>query len=355
MKKKICCVIFVIFFVIAFYLDISKSPMDKNIALFYIHTAEKLSIYKLYDASNFFYVVAQKTCKKTIWLDFNIAKNITNKYWGKALTKEKREQLEYALTLLDKEWRNHPNNISIQAQYAYIYDQLEDFDKAVEYYEKILTRDPKWEYGLQRLSYIYCSIKFDYETALKYINRKMDINIDTGYYGDYYGKAFILSHLDRYDEAIDYYKKYIKFNPTHVAGYVNIAICENEVGNYVEAEKYVNIGLKYAPNFSYLINSKIEVLLYKHKFEEAKKIIAQQIAQDKYDYAAYYKLANIYRYNGDVNEAEKYYQISQKNAQEYYDKYCENPYDINDYDGKCSNRYLFLKDFEKWKNKELKY
>ena len=40
---------------------------------------------------------------------------------------------------------------------------------------------------------------------------------------------------------------------------------------------------------------------------------------------------------------------------EYYDRFCENYYDINDYDGNCGNRYEFLKDFEKSKNMSLNF
>ena len=49
------------------------------------------------------------------------------------------------------------------------------------------------------------------------------------------------------------------------------------------------------------------------------------------------------------------YQKAKENAQEYYDKFCENPYDIGDPDGKCGNRYEFLQEFEKSKKKPLNF
>ena len=136
---------------------------------------------------------------------------------------------------------------------------------------------------------------------------------------------------------------------------MNIAICEIKLGRYDDAEKHINKGLKYAPGFSYLLNSKIDILQHENKFDEAEKLAKELIERDKYDYSAYWQLAEIYRYKKDTQKAEDYYQESKNNAQEYYDRFCENYYDINDYDGNCGNRYEFLKDFEKSKNMSLNF
>ena len=329
--------------------------IKRSMATQCINIANNLQSKNLFKISNYFYSISQNLYSKTQWIDYNIAKNIRSEYWNKPLTERKKEKLQIALKHLDIENVKHQNNVIILSEYAYTYDQLEEFDKAIEYYEKITKIDSKWEYGLQRLSHLYCNIKFDYPKALDYINRKMELNIDKGYYGDYFGKAYILQQMENYNEAIKYYKKYIENNKTHVAGFVNIAICELELGKYDDAEKYVNEGLKYAPNFSYLINSKIRILKYKHKFDEAQRSANELIERDKYDYAAYLQLAEIYRYQNNKIKSEEYYNMARDNAKEFYDAFCENPYDIGDLDGHCGNRYKFLKDFEKEKSKPLEF
>ena len=94
----------------------------------------------------------------------------------------------------------------------------------------------------------------------------------------------------------------------------------------------------------------------KHKFDEAvlesNKMLERNINSG---YIAYWKLAKIARYQGKLVEAERFYTLSKENAQEFYDRYCTKPYDLSDIDGKCSNRYDFLKDFEKKKAEKLEF
>ena len=335
---------------------IDSPRYNSGITMFCIHLAEQCTNVKLYKLSNLCYNVAIKISNKpTVWLDYNIAKNIINEQWKAPLTPKKKAKLEAAIKHLDIEIEKHPNNADINAQYAYAYHLMHDFDKAIEYYEKVIKKIPNWEYGLNELSKIYCGIKFDYKKALEYLDRKMAIHIDSGYYGDYFAKASILMRLKKNKEAIDYYKKYIEHNPRHVAGYVNIAICEIAEGRFKDAEMHVNEGLKLAPGFSYLLNSKIDILQHEHKFDEAKNLAMKLLKQNKYNYYEYWQLAELERYKGNIAEAERLYQKSKENAQEYYDKFCEDPYDFDNYDGLCGNRYRFLKDFEQNKKEPLNF
>jgi tetratricopeptide (TPR) repeat protein len=354
MKKKLYYIFLVSVLVIAIIFNIVKT-LNYDLTMMYIHMAEQCTKMQLYDLSNVCYTHAQKLNHRAIRIDYNIAKNIVNKNWNKPLTPSKKQELEKAIKLLDIENQKYPNNVNIYTEYAYAYDEIQDFDKAIEYYEKIVQIDPQWEYGFQRLANLYCVVKFDYPKALYYINKKMQLNINKRYYGDYFVKAYILDMMGNYDDAVKYYKKYIENNKTHVAGFVNIAICELMLGRYEDAEKHVNEGLKYAPDFSYLLNLKIKIFKYKHNFAEAKKLANELIARDEYDDAAYFNLAEIYRYENDTTKAEEYYNYAKNKAKEYYDKFCENPYDINDLDGRCRNRYIFLNNFEKEKNKPLKF
>lgn len=334
---------------------IHGSRIQDNIALTFIEFAKSFRNAEMYDASTFFYKASQKISPRTIWVDWNIAVNIRSKYWGHPLNKEKKRELRKALKLLGSENEKHPNNFSVISEYAYLYRELRQYDEAIEYYEKALAMDPKWEYGLHELAWLYHGPKEDHKKALEYVERKMAIKVDEGYYGDYYSKAVMLHYLGRDSEAVEYYKKYIEKNPTHVAGFVNIAICEVNLKRYEDAEKHVDEGLKYAPNFSYLLHSKIDILKAKHKFAEAKNLSEMLLKRNKYDYSSYLQLAELSRYENKLEEAEKYYQLARECAQKYYDKFCELSYDIGDSDGKCSHRYRFLTNYEKIKNSPLKF
>ncbi len=329
--------------------------LRNNIGMKFANTANKFKENQLYGISTGLYITAQKIAPNITWLDYYIAQSLRSKYWGTPLTPKKKADLELAIKHLNAENVKHPNNGYVYSEYAYVYHQLEEFDKAIEYYKKVLEKNPKDKYALEKLSYIYCNIKFDYQKALDYQNKKMALGIDEGKYGDYFSKAYILAQMDRHKEAVEYYKKYIEKNPTHVAGLVNVSNSEIKIGKYDDADKHIDEGLNYAPTFSYLLNLKVDILKHKHKFEEAEELSNKILKRNKYNYSTYWDLAEISRYNGDMKQAEKYYKMSKDNAQEYYDQFCENPYDIGDYDGKCGNRYEFLKNFEKNKNKPLKF
>lgn len=353
MKKKVYYACLIGLLVIAIIFNNIKLH-HKDITMMYIHLAEQCTKWKLYDLSNFYYTFAQNTNSRTIWLDYNIAKNIISKHWGKPVTAYKKQELEKAIKHLDIEIQKYPNNADINAEYAYAYEEMQDYDKAIEYYEKCIKKVPKWEYGLFHLAKLYSQAKRDYAKGLEYIDRALEVETSNNN-ERYFAKAWILSALEKYDEAIVYYNNYLEKNPNSVAALVNISGCEIEVKDYENAEKHVLQGLKLNPHSSYLIKNKIKILKGQHKFEEARKMALELSKYKPNGYFSYWQLAEINRYEGNINEAEKYYQMAKDNAQEYYDKYCEKSYDSYDIDGNCSNRYDFLQDFEKEKAKKLSF
>ena len=352
MSKKIYYGLLGILVIIA--LAINLKADNSSITMMYIHIAEHCSNAKMYELSNFYYTVAQRINKKTTWLDYNIAKNIVASVWNKPLTTYKQEKLQEAINHLDIEIAKHPNNADINAEYAYAYEALEDYDKAIEYYKKCIEKIPTWQYGYYKLGYLYSQVKMEYETALDYINKALELNPNDN--SSIFNKAYILSELEKYEEAIKYYKEYLETYPNNVAALVNIYNCEIKIKDYENAEKHVELGLKYNRFSSYLISNKMDILLHKHEFEKVKTEYEKMLERDSNSgYIAYFALAEIARYQENNEEAEKFYKLAKDNAKNYYDKYCNKPYDLSDIDGKCMNRYEFLNDFEKEKIRKLDF
>lgn len=356
-NKKLYYGILLIILCFALLFNASAKVHHSKIATMYIRIAEKFTDAKMYDISNFYYESAKKICgNRTTWVDYNIAKNIVNSVWGQPVTPYKKAKLEKAIKHLDMDRAKYkyPDNADINAQYAYAYEQMNECDKAIEYYKKALEKVPHWGYGWFKLGFLYTHTKLDYKKGLEYIERAFSEN----YYDKeaYFQKAFILSELERYEEAIVYYNKYLSFNRTSVAALVNITGCEIKIKDFENAKKHLELGLRYNRHSAYLISHKIDILMHEHKFDEAMELCNDMVNRSEHNgYIAYWALAEIYRYKKDYKTAEEYYLRARLNAQHYYTKYCDKSYDLNDMDGFCSNRYKFIQDFEKEKAKPIEF
>lgn len=330
-----------------FNIYLSNNYPIRDITKMYIRIAQGMGKIKLYDASNFYYKVAKKIAPTSkAWYDYNIAVNIRQKYWDKPMTPHKQNELKKALEYLDSESKNFPNNLDILAEYAYIYYLLEDYDKSIEYFEKVITRNPEWEYGLLKLSYIYALVKHNYTKSNEYTNKALAIS--KNYKDDlYFRKGYNHMNLEEYDKAIEMFELYLKNNPNSVAALVNITHCEIKNKLYDKAKEHVKNGLKLNKYSSYLLESKISILIHEEKYEEAKSIIKEMTTRNKYDgYIGYFLRGILEKKQGNFEQADKYFKMAKENAQEFYRLYCKNNYDLNDFDGNCANRYKFLDKYD---------
>ena len=267
--------------------------------------------------------------------------------------KYKEAKLHEAVERLNKELKKHPNHSHILAQLGHAYYLLEDYDDSIKYYKLTLKKDPKYVYGIDKLAFIYSHVKDDNETALTYMKQIIELEPENN--DNYFLLGWILSGLNRDKEATNAYNKYLEKYPDSVAALVNISGCEISNHDYENAEKHVEHGLKFNSHSAYLLKNKTDILLHKHKFDEA-EALANEINKRYYNgYIGYWRLAKIERYKGNLTKAEEYYQKAKENAKEYCIKFCDKPYDLSDSDGNCSNRYRFLEDFEENRAKPLDF
>lgn len=306
-----------------------------------------------YELANFYYKAAMKISNKTYWLDYNIGKNIVSECWDKPRSRVKEKKLNEAVERLNTELKKHPNHSHILAQLGHAYYLLEDYDNAIKYYKMTLEKDPKWVYGINKLAFIYSHVKDEDEIALKYIERVIELEPENN--DNYFQSGWILSGLKQYDAAIKAYNKYLEKYPDSVAALVNISGCEISNHDYENAEKHIEHGLKFNSHSAYLLKNKVDVLLYKHKFDEAESIINEINKRYYNGYIGYWRLAEIERYKGNLTKADEYYNLAKENAKEYCIKMCDKPYDLSDIDGNCSNRYYFLEHFDENRAKPLEF
>lgn len=127
--------------------------------------------------------------------------------------------------------------------------KLEDYQKAVEYFERALKIDRSFSEASNNLGYAYEMMKrFDdaivaYKSALSnplYRSaEKAFNNLGRVYY-----------RLKRYDEAIQYYKESLRrFSSFHLP-YYGLALCYNALGRYGDAATYLKKAIEYDPSYN---------------------------------------------------------------------------------------------------------
>ena len=260
------------------------------------------------------------------------------------MTPEKEQLLDEALKYYEQELTKNPNNFAVICGIASVYKYKEDFEKAIEYLEIAHKQKPDDLWTLWELAYVNAECARDFEKALLYVDKYLSIKPDETEL--YFRRAYVLSGLGRKKEAVEWYKKYLASNPDNrVAPLVNISQIEIGLKDWENAEKHVNEGLTYNSTSTYLLGSKLDILIHKKQYDEAEKL-AKSFTHTKY--LSYWALAEIEYLRGNKEKSEEYFELSKKDAQEYYDKYC-NGRDIDMYDNSatCRNQHEPVKNFEK--------
>lgn len=358
MKNKISIVFAVIIISIAFLINYCYSnniiQKVKTSTVGYLNERGKTAYNsEQYELSENYYRLAQMVDPNSKWAQYNVATAIIFKYWGKSVSESGKKDLEYAISLLESEEKKHPGSAKVWGMMGDGYYKLEDYDKAIMYYEKALEKSKNWEWGMHQLAQIYAEAKDDNKTGLKYIEQA--INVKNSCTQKYFMYGWILSNLDRKKDAVKAYKKYLEFEPNDVAALVNISNLEIDIKDWDNARTHIELGLKRNPYSTYLLSNKFDVLMHDKKYDEAEDI-ALDMSTGRSGHLGYWSLARLEQVRGNNDKAEKYFKVAKDIAKDYYDKYCQNEYDdLSDKDGNCRNRRNFLKDFDKEKKEAPKY
>lgn len=123
------------------------------------------------------------------------------------------ELKEPALTMLVRKIKVQSAKAPNDSQWPYIigtmYESNDQYDKAIEYYNKAYEKDPNLTI-IYRISKCYSS-KGDFNQALNYINQAL--NMDSTDVDCMVAKSDILSEMDKLDECINQWDKVIELDP----------------------------------------------------------------------------------------------------------------------------------------------
>ena len=292
--------------------------------------------------------------KQSILPEFMQSTAIRSVRFAESEFNRKNQLLRTAISYFAKELDNNPNMSNALIYTAECYKLLHEPLKAVEFYEKSLSVEPDNEYTVYNLINVYANMNYNNKKALNYINKYMLLKPDN--YSIYFIQGWILNNLERYDEALLAYKKYMEkypYSSSAILNIINIYMRKNDYKNAEIMLDKVFESQKYDEDF---LIAKAEILVFNKKYAEAKEI-CEKLLQDNenYGFFTYPVLGAINFAQKDLQKAETDFQKALDNANFYFDIYCSNNiYEPEDTEAECYNRKYFIDNFEKIKKDYFK-
>jgi Flp pilus assembly protein TadD len=153
---------------------------------------------------------------------------------------EKENQLEKALSTLQRGLDKNQNNEGIHFQMGALYDKMGDFDKMAAEMTEVLRLNPNHADALNYLGYSYSERGIRLEEALKLIQKAMELKPNMGYITDSLG--WVYYRLGDYQKAATELEKANQLTPDdstiteHLAdSYVKLSRVEKAVECYERA------------------------------------------------------------------------------------------------------------------------
>lgn len=195
-------------------------------------------------------------------------------------------------------------NAHIYIKYAYCYSELGKEKKAISYYEKAITKDPKNIIGIASYSTFYRN-RGKYEEAIQVLKRYRKDNPE---YESrvYYELAKAESDRGNYKKAIFYLKKGAKFEE-HPLIYCDLAWNYKQLDQFEEEEEVLEKAVQWLPTDGWVIFELATCLLQLGKYERALERYLQIDTRNiEIDFTRFfYELGYCYEVLGNLEEAKK--------------------------------------------------
>ena len=148
---------------------------------------------------------------------------------------------------------------------------------------------------------LYYRDRGDYETALAYANRAVELASKN--YNAYENIGTINAYKKNYDEAIKFYSKALELNPDFYLAANNLGLVYSYLGDFNSSVFYLKKAVGIDPKLSKAHNDLGTVYAQIGKFDPAIGEMEKSIEINPYNADYYYNLAVIYEFLGNNNKA----------------------------------------------------
>lgn len=217
--------------------------------------------------------------------------------------------------------KNFSPDYNLYYMAATYYETIEDFDTAIEFYNKMIELDEKSETAYSSISYCYSQLGNN-ELALKYVEKSIALNPQNSY--PFYRKGRILANMKDYNEAITYFLKSLDYDRTDVDSFQWISYCYSMLKNFDKSLEYANRAILLNKEDCYSYFRKAWAYQEMGRYTEAINFYKECINCDDRYIDAYLNISYIYSKLGDSKQsllyANKALLLNQSYAYAHYRK-----------------------------------
>lgn len=156
------------------------------------------------------------------------------------------QDVEKRFRILKQIAKEYPHEKRVHHRLASCYRGKKQFYQAVEEYNKVLELDPNYGWAMNELAYMYTDIE-DFEKASEYFQRYASVSPGNANPIDSMGELYF--RMGKLNEAIAKYNEALEVKPDFYYAYWEIAYIYALQENYPEALKWIDMYIERAPSF----------------------------------------------------------------------------------------------------------
>ena len=200
-----------------------------------------------------------------------------------------------------------------------VYYDLKEYDKAKECYKKAIEANPKDAYSYNGLGNTYYDLK-EFNKAIEYYNKAIEIDPKDAY--SYNGLGNTYYDLKEFNKAIEYYNKAIEIDPKDAYPYSGLGNTYYDLKEFDKAIEYYNKAIEIDPKETFSHNRLGNIQSNLKKYDKAIEYYNKAIENDPKYLSPYYNLGLTYYKLQEFDKAKEYYnkaiEIDPKYAKAYY-------------------------------------
>ena len=212
-------------------------------------------------------------------------------------------QYKEAIETLQKSISLFPYNYDLQFNLAYCYQQLKEYNLAIQYYENLISNDYKLDSVLFNIAVINSNLML-YSKAEKYYEQLLEKYPEHEH--GLYNYANLLQNFNEYKKAIIIYEKLLAINDKFTKVWNNLGRSHQNVGDFEKAFQCYEKQIETEPNNAESYNNLGTIFLFLNNNKNAKSNFKKALDINPKHIAAYKNLSQIAMHENDFKLAKHY-------------------------------------------------